>query len=97
MWLCNLATSQAIDLAGLVSAFCGIKVFGRELCVSDTGKGSSEDEEPWVFIVDGELLGEWDVDGSWMMLDGIDPPEEVEEMKRAAIAAAKARRRAAGL
>ena len=66
-------------------------------CVSDAGKRSSEEEEPWVFVVEGELLGEWDVDGSWMMLDGIDPPEEVEEMKRAAIAAAKERRRADGL
>lgn len=54
------------------------------------------DEEPWVFVMDGPLdeNNEWHVDGSWMLLDGIDPPEEVEAMKLGAIEAARARRAA---
>lgn len=55
-------------------------------------KKPDADEEPWVFVVEGRLRGEWDVDGSWMMLDGIDPPEEVEELKQVAIQSARNRR-----
>lgn len=53
-------------------------------------------DEPWVFVIEGPLDkdNEWHVDGSWMMLEGLDPPEEIEAMKQAAISAARERRAA---
>jgi hypothetical protein len=53
-------------------------------------------DEPWVFVMEGGLdeSNEWNADGSWMMLEGLDPPEEIEAMKQAAIEAARARRAA---
>jgi hypothetical protein len=50
-------------------------------------------DEPWEWIIDGPLdpQNEWHADGSWMILEGIDPPDEVQAMKDAAIAAAKLR------
>ena len=62
---------------------------------------AADTNEPWIFIIDGPLdeANEWHADGSWMMLEGLDPPEEIEAMKAAAIEAARrrqARMRAAG-
>ena len=50
-------------------------------------------DDPWVFIVEGQLdpRNGWHADGSWMMLEGIDPPEEVEAMKAAAVEEARKR------
>lgn len=55
-----------------------------------------DDDEDWVFVAEGTLdpLDDRQIDGSWMMLEGIDTPEEVEKMKQAAIRAGRARRAA---
>ncbi len=54
------------------------------------------DDEPWVFVIDGVVDGvnEWHADGSWMLLEGVDPPEEVEAAKVRAIDVARRRRAA---